>query len=237
MIIMDDLKNDKDSELEFSFGFITKLENEAKYVQTREDYNKLLRYYTMDVLGDMAEYSEFKLTSDSRRLLFWELQKRSFKFVSIQYSTIAIVPDIETENDMKSRCDMILSHIENEMELCKSFLNAVKEFEQIGASEAEEDILFVKDIDKIVLLYELGIVEFLQGKIGTSEPGRINKWIRQFTGMTKDSIKKAMQRIELERGGVSKESDGDRYAEHFRRARTYIGTVKPTNEVLSKKGK
>lgn len=115
-----------------------------------------------------------------------------------------------------------------QIEQHRDFLNTLIEIRNAKdkpgeISEAEEEILFEKDIEKIVLLYELGIIEFLICKFGRHEPGEMHKLIYQFTEINVKTIKKYLQRIEEKHPSLNK---------HFNKAKLRIGDVKPTSEVL-----
>lgn len=115
-------------------------------------------------------------------------------------------------------------HIEQHRDFLNTLIEIRNAKDKPGEiSEAEEEILFEKDIEKIVLLYELGIIEFLTCKFGRHEPGEMHKLIYQFTEINVKTIKKYLQRVQDKQPSLNK---------HFKKAKLRIGDVKPTSEVL-----
>jgi hypothetical protein len=115
----------------------------------------------------------------------------------------------------------------------RDLLNQLTEIRQpkdqsIAMPEPKEEILFVSDIEKIVLIYELGIIDFIRKKQGAHKPGALYQLIYQITEINIDSVKKCIQRIEDHKKGNTENSIN----EHIIKATARIGEVKQTSEVL-----
>ena len=112
---------------DYSQIFLDTLQKEGHKVMSREAYFVLLRYATMVAYNGMKEHS-FTLPKHNR-LKYWQIEKISFTFTSIQRSTMPIVIKFEKELECKTRFDMILEHIANEIEYSKIFESEVPEIE------------------------------------------------------------------------------------------------------------
>ena len=119
----------------------------------------------------------------------------------------------------------------------RDFLNLLIKIRQpkdqtTSIPEPEEEILCVSDIEKIVLIYELGIIDFIKKKQREHTPRALHQLIYQITEIKTATVKKYIQRIEDHINGIKIESSLD---EHLKKAKGMIGDVKTTNEVLRNK--
>jgi uncharacterized protein (UPF0261 family) len=132
------------------------------------------------------------------------------------------------------------NYAEQEYAFCgqhRDFLNLLIKIRQpkdqtIAIPEPEEEILCVSDIEKIVLIYELGIIDFIKKKQREHTPRALHQLIYQITEIKTATVKKYIQRIEEHINGIEIETS---LVEHFNKAKTMIGKVRETNEILGNK--
>jgi hypothetical protein len=183
-------------------------------------------------VNKQTEYFE-KLNADSSRytnvyseLDYWEEQRLIIYdcfcvYLREKFGTVSM---IHLEKRLYALWNEVLKRIEK-------IEKDIKEH-PIAIPEPEEEILFVSDIEKIALIYELGIIDFIKKKQPEHTPRALHQLIYQITEIKTATVKKYIQRIEEHINGTKIETS---LVEHFNKAKTMIGKVRETNEILGNK--